>query len=128
MTVATRASARSRLLLLLLVAVVAVAAAPAAAALQEQVSPAGAAAPAGETLRAKVGDVILVGEQVMCQVERHDRLATMTCIRSASRRGTYGTRISARTVRVFRFERELMARIVFSAKHHASFTTCAQCR
>jgi hypothetical protein len=113
---------------LLLLAVTAAAVAGAVSLLaQEPAPPARAATPAADVFRADVGDVVHIGAQLICKVERWNRLESLKCVRTGALRGTYGTQISGAKVRVFRFEGERLARTLFTATHNGRSTICGDC-
>ena len=90
--------------------------------------PARAAEAPTDVLRAGVGDVVHVGARLVCTVERWNGAESLKCVRAGPLRGTYGTQISGRKVRVFRFERQTLARTLFTATHNGGSTVCGHCR
>ena len=80
----------------------------------------------GATQRAlSVGDSFVVpGAKIGCQVTRRGGSVFVECRRAGKARGTYGTFISSRTVRVAKFRSSRTAQVVFTARQHGKWRAC----
>ena len=80
---------------------------------------------AGRRVVMSVGDVMEVeGAPIGCQVARRDGRIVIDCRRGGRLRGTYGTLIGDRSVRVIRFRSSDTAEVVFKAKHRGRAHRC----
>jgi hypothetical protein len=72
-----------------------------------------------------VGDSFVVPDAAIgCQVTRRGSSVLVECRRAGKARGTYGTFISSKTVRVARFHSSRTAQVVFTAKHGGKWRAC----
>jgi len=73
----------------------------------------------------KVGDSFVVpGAAIGCQVTRRGSSAVVECRRDGKVKGTYGTFISSKTVRVAKFRSGRTAQVLFTAKHGGKWRAC----
>ena len=72
-----------------------------------------------------VGDSFVVpGAKIGCQVTRRGGSVFVECRRAGKPRGTYGTFISSKTVRVAKFKSSRTAQVVFTAKQRGKWRAC----
>jgi hypothetical protein len=72
-----------------------------------------------------VGDSFVVpGASIGCQVTRRGSSVLVECRRAGKVKGTYGTFISSKTVRVARFRSSRSAQVVFTAKQGGRWRAC----
>ena len=72
-----------------------------------------------------VGDSFVVpGASIGCQVTRRGSAVFVECRRAGKVKGTYGTIISSRTVRVARFRSSRTAQVILTAKHGGKWRAC----
>ena len=72
-----------------------------------------------------VGDSFVVpGASIGCQVTRRGKSVLVECRRDGKAKGTYGTFISRKTVRVAKFRSSRTAQVVFTAKQGGKWRAC----
>jgi hypothetical protein len=72
-----------------------------------------------------VGDSFVVSDaSIGCQVTRRGSSVLVECRRAGKVKGTYGTFISSKTVRVARFHSSRTAQVVFTARHGGKWRAC----
>jgi hypothetical protein len=72
-----------------------------------------------------VGDSFVVpGASIGCQVTRRGSAVFVECRRAGKAKGTYGTFISSRTVKVARFRSSRTAQVILTAKQKGSWRAC----
>ena len=72
-----------------------------------------------------VGDSFVVPDaSIGCQVTRRGSSVLVECRRAGKAKGTYGTFISSKTVRVARFHSSRTAQVVFTAKQGGKWRAC----
>ena len=72
-----------------------------------------------------VGDSFVVpGAKIGCQVTRRGGSVFVECRRAGKAKGTYGTFISSKSVRVAKFQSNRTAQVVFTAKQHGKWRAC----
>ena len=72
-----------------------------------------------------VGDSFVVpGAKIGCQVTRRGGSVLVECRRAGKAKGTYGTFISSKTVRVAKFQSSRTAQVVFTAKQRGKWRAC----
>jgi hypothetical protein len=72
-----------------------------------------------------VGDSFVVpGASIGCQVTRRGSAVFVECRRAGKAKGTYGTFISSRTVKVARFRSSRTAQVILTAKHGGTWRAC----
>jgi hypothetical protein len=73
----------------------------------------------------EVGDSFVVpGASIGCQVTRRGSAVFVECRRAGKVKGTYGTFISNRTVKVARFRSSRTAQVILTAKHGGKWRAC----
>ena len=81
------------------------------------------APPAQPALR--VGDSFVVPDAKLgCEVTRRASSVLVECRRAGRVKGTYGTFMSGKTVRVARFRSSRSAQVVFTARHGGGWRAC----
>ena len=82
--------------------------------------------PSGPSQQAlNVGDSFVVpGASIGCQVTRRGSSVVVECRRDGKAKGTYGTFISSKTVRVARFRSSRTAQVLFTARHGGKWRAC----
>jgi hypothetical protein len=87
--------------------------------------PPGTSAPGAVQRALAVGDSFVVPDaSIGCQVTRRGSAVLVECRRAGTAKGTYGTFISDRTVRVARFRSSRTAQVVFTAKQGGKWRAC----
>ena len=72
-----------------------------------------------------VGDSFVVpGASIGCQVTRRGSAVFVECRRAGKAKGTYGTFISSRTVKVARFRSSRTAQVILTAKQGGKWRAC----
>ena len=72
-----------------------------------------------------VGDSFVVPDAKMgCEVTRRGSSVVVECRRAGKVKGTYGTFMSGKTVRVARFHSSRSAQVVFTARHGGKWRAC----
>jgi len=72
-----------------------------------------------------VGDSFVVPDAKMgCEVTRRGSSVVVECRRAGKVKGTYGTFMSGKTVRVARFRSSRSAQVVFTARHGGKWRAC----
>jgi hypothetical protein len=72
-----------------------------------------------------VGDSFVVpGAKMGCEVTRRGSSVVVECRRAGKVKGTYGTFMSGKTVRVARFHSSRSAQVVFTARHGGKWRAC----
>lgn len=72
-----------------------------------------------------VGDSFVVPDAKLgCEVTRRGTSVLVECRRAGKVKGTYGTFMSSKTVRVARFHSSRSAQVVFTAKHGGKWRAC----
>ena len=73
----------------------------------------------------RVGDSFVVpGASIGCQVTRRGSAVLVEGRRAGKAKGTYGTFISSRTVRVAKFRSSRKAQVILTAKHGGKWRAC----
>jgi hypothetical protein len=81
-------------------------------------------APSGQRALS-VGDSFVVpGASIGCQVTRRGSAVFVECRRAGTAKGTYGTFISSRTVKVARFRSSRTAQVILTAKQGGKWRAC----
>jgi hypothetical protein len=81
--------------------------------------------PGTEQRALSVGDSFVVpGASIGCQVTRRGSAVFVECRRAGKAKGTYGTFISSRTVKVARFRSSRTAQVILTAKHGGKWRAC----